>query len=136
MVAPISDGSKTSPLKAMNEMTDEQINVAVAECCGWTNVRMDYANGSDTFKSFLGNKPGFVNGPPFYSGSRDAMAGALEMLSPELRNDFIAILWKECGNEARSANFWTEYNFRAFWSCLTATPKQLAIAFLKAKGKL
>lgn len=70
-----------------------------------------------------------------YLTSYDAIVPLVRKLDPNLRNDFIAILWKICGNEP-SVNFWTEYNFRGLFSLLVATPTQLCEALLIATGKM
>lgn len=70
-----------------------------------------------------------------YLESLDAMHEAEKSMDCLLRRDYVANLWKVCGFDADSANFWTEYNFRGIYALLHATAKQRAEAFLKTIGK-
>lgn len=70
-----------------------------------------------------------------YLISRDVVVQVIEKMDCNLRNDFIANLWTICGNHQDSANFWTEYNFRGFYSVLVATPPKLCEALLRATGR-
>lgn len=112
----------------MNEMTDAQINVAVAECCGWRKVA-PWALDSKRLRGYPPDDNGrdFV---PNFTESRDAMAGALEKLSGEEWVEFCDKLADEvllCS----FPKFWNEVR-----ELMLATPKHQSIAFLKAKGKL
>ena len=115
-------------------LTPEQIQkvrIAVAKTAGWKMISEGYGAGE------YGWPPGVeIGNPPIqlpnYPLDRNAIAGVLEGMDCNLRNEFVSHLWRICGND-ESVNFWTEYNFRGLWSCINATALQLCLAYLATK---
>lgn len=102
-------------------MSIEQINAAIAEACGWKEVRV---NGD------AGIYKGFDNGAelrpdiPDYCNDLNAMAEAEKHISQDIWNVYINQLAKVTGAEES-----TDPSF------LCAPARQRAEAFLRALGK-
>lgn len=137
-------------------MNDSEINVAVAECCGWEWLKLAghhpghewWFAAPEQASQYLANVvfdalpdgvewAGDVLYPrtsplPKYTDSRDAMASALATLKKIERISFLMILGVEQGKEPRALDdlLWDDV-----YDLVTASPRQMATAFLKAKGK-
>jgi hypothetical protein len=120
-------------------MTTEQKIMACAELDGFErcpDASCAYRKAQHWHKDMRVFFPEPYSNPmlPQYLTSHDAILPLIAKLDPHKRNDFISELWTVCGFEATSPNFWTEYNFRAMFGLITATPSQLTDALLKATG--
>jgi hypothetical protein len=105
-------------------MTTEEQRIAIAEVCGYTNVRYDYANGSDTFKSWLANHPRFAgNGIPDYLNDLNAMHEAEETLTVDQLESYREVLSDLLNDDCRMG------------LAINATAAQRAEAFLRTIGK-
>ena len=103
-------------------MTNEQINAAIAEACGWKEVRVN--GGAGVYK-------GFDNGAelrpdiPDYCTDLNAMHEAEKTLTPKNWNNYSENWWIYCKllrvNDADEA--------------IHATARQRAEAFLRTLGK-
>lgn len=107
-------------------MTDNEINVAVAECCGWR--RCPCGTAGCFFQ--LGGDSGDV---PDYCASRDAMACALETLNAGEWDCYCDNLHQICG--LRELDYDDNHSHEEMRPLLCAAATQQAEAFLKAKGK-
>lgn len=122
-------------------MTEIEQRIAIAEARGWTQCQEHtdptWWTNSPIKKRVYGDNEKYwpLHILPNYLESLDAMHEAERAMDCLFRKDYIANLWKVCGFEADSANFWTEYNFRGIYALLHATAKQRAEAFLKTIGK-
>ena len=128
----------------MNNLTEQQINANVAELIGWTHGQVEKGSCGGWVCEYVWFMPGFnfpqtakwiaENGnsrPPNYCNDLNACADFERAMYPGIRNDYITALWKVCGNEGNNPHFWSEWNFRAFYSIVHATARQRCEAFLK-----
>lgn len=101
-------------------MTNEQINVAIAQACGWTEI----ADNSDW--GWLGRSPYYGGRWPIpnYCECLNAMHEAQQCIADTLWEDYIKALAKVTGAEDSCG--------RDF---LCATARQRAEAFLRTIGK-
>lgn len=114
-------------------MTDNEIIIAVAKLDGWTGVQY---NSSESFSTsgiigiFPSSNTGRFEIVPPYLTSRDAIIPVIK----KHRGYHGRIAWSLCiSNEnADEKESWT---IEDCITILTATPKQLCIALLKATGK-
>jgi hypothetical protein len=103
-------------------MTDEQINAAIAEACGWKAVCVDGDSGF--YKGFDNGaelRPDF----PDYCTDLNAMNEAEKMLAPKNWNRF-------------SEKWWNYYHHLVdgdVYKTIHATARQRAEAFLRTLGK-
>ena len=112
-------------------MTNEQINIAIAQACGWTNVAHNTVfSGRKIARGVFGNSPsgGEYRLTPNYCGDLNDMHEA-EMCIPEDKqalydSHLVAIVGKETG-------LMPSLQFR----CIHASAKQRAKAFLRTVGK-
>ena len=88
-------------------MTDQQINEAIAEACGW---------GEDCVLNTDGNRI-WVTNFPLYCSDLNAMAEAEKTLTSAQLLDYIAFLFDAC------------------YEATVATARQRAEAFLRTLGK-
>lgn len=102
-------------------MTNEQINVEIAEACGWTCVRKVHLRAIRE-DGFCGHPPGETHdaGVPDYYNDLNAMHSAENTL---LKND----------NHAHGC--YCLYLFERVDNCMCATARQRAEAFLRVLGK-
>lgn len=112
-------------------MSDDEILIEVAKLDGWRvyptdnpcRFQKEFPSGfSDlTFDAMCVQCP--------YLTSRDAIVPVIEkqFSNDTQRSDFICTLGDVCRSENK--NWWA-------WTTLTATPRQLCIALLKATGRL
>lgn len=114
-------------------MSTDQINVAIAELCGWTDIREQdyYASPSDpeNIRQFWeGISPEGEKLPlPDYHGSLDAMAQAEATLTATEQIDY-----------ARKMHLFFDgqrHHLHIDFDCITATAAQRAEAFLRVKGR-
>lgn len=115
-------------------MTPEAQRIALAEACGWTEIRLYYP----AYNSVEKDEPpiGMLNGEeselPDYLGSLDAIAGAEKALltTIQLESNYIIQLQSVCmADEPRNT-------FReAFRSAYRATAPQRCEALLRTIGK-
>ena len=103
-------------------MTDEQINAAIAEACGWTDFVVHPEFG------LMGTPPdthGLRTAVDYYTADLNAMHEAEKVLVPRSWNNF-------------SENWW---NYSRNLACISdgrsihATARQRAEAFLRTLGK-
>lgn len=95
-------------------MTDEQINVAIAEACGWTDIH------DDPMLGWLGN-------PPDLQGSKWPILRYTECLNAMHEAEELLI---------KNHNFWTNYYYCIGATIvLHATARQRARAFVKTIGR-
>lgn len=95
-------------------MTDEQINAAIAEACGWTQVDAVHRSGKAPNADYVGNE--FI---PRYCADLNAMHEAEEFLSGNL--------WVVYVNELA--------NIEGNLFGIRGTARQRAEAFLRTLGK-
>lgn len=113
-------------------MTSEQINIAIAEACGWNSIReQDYDHGysgDDVRQMWVGLNPDSdeFEQLPDYCNDLNAMHEAQKVLTPTEFEAYRWILWGLCKQPQV-----TEWN-RAY---LSATAAQRAEAFLRTLGK-
>ena len=102
-------------------MTDEQINAAIAEACGWTNVTAAHRSGKAPGADYVGYE--FY---PNYCGDLNAMHEAERIIADKGVNAW----WIYCGNIVRlmPSIFGNE-------TAVMATARQRAEAFLRTLGK-
>lgn len=109
-------------------MTNEQINRAVAEELGWTNIRSRYAFGP----ALLGLEPRYQQEcrVPDFCNDHNAVAEMRKAIkTKDEQNQFARHVCDLAftGNEdCRSAHY---------WSAINSTPRQQAEAFLRLRGK-
>lgn len=105
------------------EMTDEQINAAIAEACGWTDIHDDPTWG------WLGRPPkSSGSGWPIllYTECLNAMHKAESVLTDDQYGLFSDYLYDtECKRQVQAKR----------WRWLSATARQRAEAFLRAIGR-
>ena len=120
-------------------MTPEQINIAIAEACGWTEIGSYYKNwdGPDTI-IWDGISPteecqkGNIRSKILdYCGDLNAMHEAEKVLADPQTDTYLDMLAQVCGHQYKS---WSERNEHLFW-CWNATARQRAEAFLRALNK-
>ena len=100
-------------------MTDTEINIAIAETCGFSFCRSEISGGSEQWHDCDGE---IVHTLPNYCQDLNAMYQAEETLGVNLQEAFLDAL-----DETRS--------FEWEWNCCHATARQRAVAFLKATMK-
>ena len=126
-------------------MTDEQINIEIAEYCGWKNIReQDYQPfGTDVYidgpsQMWVGIHPESDSDSkeyeiiPDYCNNLNAMESAKNFLTGDKRIDFIDNL---CEVVKQDKNI-SVGPYSVITEAFYATAKQQAIAFLKTIGKL
>jgi hypothetical protein len=103
-------------------MTDQKINVAIAEACGWRprhHCNGFYREGHD----------GWIEQLPSYCSDLNAMHEAEKVLPYEKLGDYLNRLVELTGY--CDTKTWTQANF----DLNTATARQRAEAFLRTLGK-
>lgn len=102
-------------------MSDDEINKAIAEACGYTGIRYDWINGSDAIKDWMHDKG---RGIPNYCNSLNAMHDAEKLLANDNTLgglvEYANKLMRICGSHA---------------ACIHATARQRAEAFLCTVSK-
>ena len=99
-------------------MTDDQINAAIAEACGWKPKRQSKLTKAGHFKVSYEN-------PPDYCTNLNAMHEAEKVLAPKNSNNFAEKWWNYCKLvRVNGAN-----------EAIHATARQRAEAFLRTLGK-
>jgi hypothetical protein len=93
-------------------MTDEQINAAIAEACGWTSVNAKHRSGKAPGANYQGSE--FI---PVYCADLNAIHDAEKVLTKAQTDEYIALL------------------FDATYEATLATARQRAEAFLRTLGK-
>jgi hypothetical protein len=94
-------------------MTDEQINAAIAEACGWTKINVEHRSGiSPTNRLMMGAE--FF---PKYTKDLNAMHEAEQTLSPK---EFVTYI---------------EEVMELYYEPMRATARQRAEAFIRTLGK-
>lgn len=102
-------------------MTDEQINAAIAEACGWTDIFLHPEFG---LMGTPPNTPGLRTAVEFYTMDLNAMHEAEKGLTGLTRHAYCDALLDAVQDSPDH-----------LWEVLTATPRQRAEAFLKTLGK-
>ena len=100
-------------------MTDEQINAAIAEVCGWTGVNSDHRSGKAPEADYIGHE--FL---PDYCTDLNVMHEAERSLHEPLRDMYVS---KLLGEVADSPTY--------LWDIMTAHSRSRAEAFLRTLGK-
>ncbi len=105
-------------------MTSIEINIAIAEACGWTDISQ-YTQAVD---GWYGYEP--ENGPhsqvPNYCNDLNAMHEAEMTLTADQFEQYRWILWDIC----------KQFRVKDWYRCyLSSTARQRAEAFLKTLGK-
>jgi hypothetical protein len=101
-------------------MTNEQINIAIAEACGWNPPPEGMGNMTHGGGKFMSSEKWRKSHLPNYCNDLNAMHEAEKTLSEEVRNHYIDLLGDIYLNS---------------WEFATATSMQRAEAFLKTIGK-
>jgi hypothetical protein len=101
-------------------MTDKQINAAIAEACGWTDVTAAHRSGKAPGADYVGYE--FY---PNYCGSLNAMHEAEMVLAPKNWDCFSEKWWNYCKYLRRDDAD----------KAIHATARQRAEAFLRTLGK-
>jgi hypothetical protein len=98
------------------QMTDEQINIAIAEACGWKDCHLSasWASIIGTLYEVNGNQYAMI---PDYLNDLNAMHEAMKTLSPKMGVEFCWHL--------------NDMGISGEWDMLTATAALLAEAFLR-----
>lgn len=129
-------------------MTPEQINIKIAEACGWTHLK-DFIgpneSGIGTSRGTAWLPPGavmeemewfevadlFKTKPPDYCADLNAMHEAEKVLADPQEGTYLDLLAQVCGHQYKSGS---ERNEHLFW-CWNSTAMQRAEAFLRALNK-
>jgi hypothetical protein len=101
-------------------MTDKQINAAIAEACGWTNVTAAHSSGKAPDADYVGCE--FY---PDYCGDLNAMHEAEKVLAPKNWNRFSEKWW----------NYYHHLLDGDVQKTIHATARERAEAFLRTLGK-
>jgi hypothetical protein len=101
-------------------MTEQEINIAIAEACGWKKVIREGSGHAGYEDDLWGDKPGVaVRCPiPDYCHDLNAMHEAEKMLSPYQQDDY----WNELAGLLHQPQM------------VHASARQRAEAFLRVKG--
>lgn len=99
------------------QMTDEQINAAIAEACGWRDLI--FTGLGQFLQRWMGrkNKHEALQDTPNYCTDLNAMHEAEQRLTKEQSDDYVARLFDSC------------------YESTFATARQRAEAFLRTLGK-
>ena len=101
-------------------MTDDQINMAIAEACGWTDIR----------DNMVGKAPGEtcnrVMFLPLYCSNLNAMHEAEKVLTKEQVREYQCLMYDIACESSATQGRWMPYS---------ATARYRAEAFLKTLGK-
>jgi hypothetical protein len=102
-------------------MTDEQINAAIAEACGWTQVNVKHGSGRAPNADYVGSE--FI---PNYSTDLNAMHDAEKVLDKEQVREYQTYMYDmACEID----------NIYGRWMPYSATARYRAEAFLRTLGK-
>ena len=104
-------------------MSDEQINIAIAEECGWKQV-----DGEECFFD-NGTEQVYIEYIPDYCNDLNAMHEAEKSLAGDIRNHYIDFLGEAYSDSWEFARQWMSSSPKA------ATARQRAEAFLRTIGK-
>jgi len=114
-------------------MTNEQINIAIAESCGWT-----FINQVDKRPHGLppdGKKDRYTSPLPYYCNDLNAMHEAIETISVGEKSTYIIHLMDICREHPIGCvPDWTR-DKQSLARLVQATARQRAEAFLKTLGK-
>lgn len=109
-------------------MTDEQINAAIAEACGWTNVSARHRSGRCPGADDLYVGHEFL---PNYCSDLNAMHEAEKVLDYEQAEVFADIMYNLCADQNSELENPMPWRF----AVCHATARQRAEAFLETLGK-
>jgi hypothetical protein len=117
-------------------MTDEQINAAIAESCGWTDIQDSGPWHNHTLWGYPTMKPGQGGNAyqylPNYCTDLNAMHEAEKVLTAINQP---ARGCSEQGAYLSWLGYCRENNTSEVYECVTATARQRAEAFLRTLGK-
>lgn len=102
----------------MNEITQDQKRIKIAEADGWIEVQPDCTGCR------LINRNKWHDVVPDYFNDRNACIGVILKLNPLQREDFIHALVMVVAPTAQ----WHNLHMPEFYNCITATPGQLCEA--------
>ena len=121
-------------------MTDEQINFAIAETCGWKCAghpeQVKATEGWEFGYQFVINPDGELvthNSIPDYCNDLNAMHEAEKVLDWQGKIKFTEILYRHCPDSYIREYDETEWD--EIFPLINSTARQRAQAFLKAIGK-
>lgn len=126
-------------------MKEEQINIAIAEACGWKKLTVPLEDdlgpiGDMTTTKWKrpSNPYGYVDptsSVPNYCNDLNAMREAIMSLPSGVRdNSFTSQLAMVCGFKAHGSDAWSELH-QGRCAVINATARQRAEAFLRTLGK-
>ena len=129
-------------------MTNEEINIEIAEYCGWKNIReQDYQPfGTDPYidgpsQVWVGIHPESDSNSdeyeaiPDYRNDLNAMAEAKSLLTGDKRSEFIEYLYEIVYEIVKQDNNLNTGPYSVMTEAFYATAKQQAIAFVITIGK-
>jgi hypothetical protein len=116
-------------------MTDQEINKAIAEYCGWTECRLTIkgAGGGTRFETAYGKPPNrkYEASCPDYTGCLNAMhAAELVLKEKGILSSYLSCIALVCGFKAQGDYAWKELH-AGLQAVVRATAKQRAEAFLR-----
>lgn len=111
-------------------MTDQEINIAIAEVCGWVNCRTEFAGGKPSGRKL---PDGIEHDLPNYCGDLNAMRAALGTLTFVKGYHFVKYLMMEVGWDRSKTD--DEISVASSFELIKTTACQQAKAFLKTVGK-
>lgn len=103
-------------------MTKEQINIAIAELCGWTNMDLDSPDDPEEIAPFGKHPDGYYDKSPNYAADLNAMHEAEKALTYEEHCAYCDTLSVVRGGPA-------------YQNAVRSTATERAEAFLRVKGK-
>jgi hypothetical protein len=112
-------------------MTPQEINIAIAELCGWTCDKDGYWTHSDTEMRKRLNLPSGC--PPNYYGCLNACAEMEATLKAEQWMSYLHYIYDQVPGY-REGSYWYE-NFETQRQVASATAPQRCEAFLRVHGK-
>ena len=114
-------------------MTDEQIVIEVAKLDGFTFQYGVHVDRNNSGKLCCSDQHGSTIHVPDYLTSRDAIVPVIEKWANKNMVDFSNFVC--CLRHELKLDSEFELVTADIWFCLTATPRQLCIALLRATGK-
>jgi transposase len=102
-------------------MTDEQINAAIADACGWTKINVEHRSGISPTNGLMMGAEFF----PKYTKDLNAMHEAEKVLMNDWANQKSYLEWLGCEDDS----------MKTIIAITSATARQRAEAFLRTMGK-
>lgn len=113
-------------------MTEQQINVAIADIMGWTQITEHALLRESMGRSYTGKHPqgGVIMDIPNYCGDLNAMADAEGTLTFTDRQTYY------CNVQRVMSSSLPDHRYLVMQECIRATARQRAEAFLRTVGRL